>query len=292
MTPGRTLTAGLHQAIEAKESVEITDPNESLSQMSFQAFFRGFSRLSGSSGTAWEAVDELWRVYRLRVARIPTHRPRQTVTFPPKLSRAMTDKWRAVADEVMQMHQLRRAVLVGVRSVESSEVLADLLRERGLEPALLNAVHHAQEADIVAGAGQPGRVTIATNMAGRGTDVKLHPAVEASGGLHVIIAEINESARVDRQLAGRCGRQGDPGSVSVHLCQQDALALRYLPAWVRQGLRLCHVWLPGASARLAQRALRWAQRRAEADAFARRFSVLRHDDWLASALPFEQRGGA
>lgn len=292
MTPGRTLTAGLHQAIEAKESVEITDPNESLSQMSFQAFFRGFSRLSGSSGTAWEAVDELWRVYRLRVARIPTHRPRQTMTFPPKLSRAMPDKWQAVADEVMQMHQLRRAVLVGVRSVESSEVLAGLLRERGLEPALLNAVHHAQEADIVASAGQPGRVTIATNMAGRGTDVKLHPAVEASGGLHVIIAEINESARVDRQLAGRCGRQGDPGSVSVHLCQQDALALRYLPAWVRQGLRLCHVWLPGASARLAQRALRWAQRRAEADAFARRFSVLRHDDWLASALPFEQRGGA
>ncbi len=291
MTPGRTLTAGLHQAIEAKERVEITDPNESLSQMSFQSFFRGFSRLSGSTGTAWEAVDELWRVYRLRVARIPTHRPRLTVTLPPRLSGGTSDKWQAVANEVMRMHKARRAVLVGVRSVESSEVLAGLLRQRGLEPALLNAVHHAQEADIVAGAGQPGRVTIATNMAGRGTDIKLHPAVEASGGLHVIIAEINESARVDRQLAGRCGRQGDPGSVSVHLCQQDGLALRYLPTWARHALGLCHAGLPGVGAWLAQRALRWAQRRAEADAFARRFSVLRHDDWLASALPFEQRGG-
>ncbi len=290
MTPGRTLTAGLHQAIEAKEQVEITDPNESLSQMSFQAFFRGFSRLSGCSGTAWEAVDELWRVYRLRVVRIPTHRPRRTVIMPPRLFLTSEIKWQAVADEVMQMHRAGRAILVGVRSVESSETLARLLRERGMQPSVLNAVNHAQEAQIVAQAGEPARVTIATNMAGRGTDIKLSAAVEAGGGLHVIVAEINESARVDRQLAGRCGRQGDPGSVSLHLCLQEILVQRYMPGWLRLGLAC----LPEGSLDLAARWLRWAfvwaQRRAEADAFARRFSVLRQDDWLASALPFDQRG--
>jgi preprotein translocase subunit SecA len=183
-------------------------------------------------------------------------------------------------------------VLVGVRSVESSQVLTGLLQAQGLQPALLNALQHAQEAAIVAEAGQPARVTIATNMAGRGTDVKLHPQVRASGGLHVIIAEINESARIDRQLAGRCGRQGDPGSISVHLSLQDNLAQRYLPGWLRQMLRVLHRVAPALSARAARPAFAWAQRRAEADAFARRFSVLRHDDWLASALPFEQRGSS
>jgi preprotein translocase subunit SecA len=292
MTPGRTLTAGLHQAIEAKEQVEITDPNESLTQMSFQAFFRGFARLSGSTGTAWEAVDELWRVYRLPVARIPTHRPRRTVTAPLQLSTAMEQKWQAVAREVAQLHRSGRAVLVGVRSVESSLTVAQLLRQEGLQPVVLNAVEHEKEADIVVAAGQPYAVTIATNMAGRGTDVKLHPAVEASGGLHVTIAEINESARIDRQLAGRCGRQGDPGSVSLHLCLQDNLAVRYMPAPLRQLLRLCSGQVPAWLAPVVRWAFVWAQARAESDAFARRFSVLRHDDWLASALPFEQRGGA
>jgi preprotein translocase subunit SecA len=260
--------------------------------MSFQAFFRGFARLSGSTGTGWEAVDELWRVYRLPVARIPTHRPRRTVTQPLQLSVGTAQKWQAVAREVVQLQRSGRAVLVGVRSVESSLTVAQLLRQQGLEPVVLNAVEHEKEADIVAAAGRSGAVTIATNMAGRGTDIKLHPAVEASGGLHVTIAEINESARIDRQLAGRCGRQGDPGSVSLHLCLQDNLAVRYMPVPLRQLLRLCSGQVPALLAPLVRGAFVWAQARAEADAFARRFSVLRHDDWLASALPFEQRGGA
>jgi preprotein translocase subunit SecA len=292
MTPGRTLTAGLHQAIEAKEGVAITDPNESLSQMSFQAFFRGFARLSGSSGTAWEAVDELWRVYRLPVVRIPTHRRRRTVTFPLQLAQSTEQKWRAVAHEVLRLHGDNRPVLVGVRSVQSSLILADLLRQTGMEPAVLNAVEHDKEADIVAAAGQPRSVTIATNMAGRGTDIKLHSDVEASGGLHVIIAEINESARIDRQLAGRCGRQGDPGSVSLHLCLEDNLAIRYMPVPLRYALRVSAGEVPPLIAPLVRWAFARAQARAESDAFARRFSVLRHDDWLSSALPFEQRGGA
>jgi preprotein translocase subunit SecA len=193
---------------------------------------------------------------------------------------------------VLRLHGDNRPVLVGVRSVQSSLILADLLRQTGMEPAVLNAVEHDKEADIVAAAGQPRSVTIATNMAGRGTDIKLHSDVEASGGLHVIIAEINESARIDRQLAGRCGRQGDPGSVSLHLCLEDNLAIRYMPVPLRYALRVSAGEVPPLIAPLVRWAFARAQARAESDAFARRFSVLRHDDWLSSALPFEQRGGA
>ncbi len=292
MTPGRTLTAGLHQAVEAKEGLTITDPNESMSQMSFQAFFRGFSRLSGSSGTVWEAVDELWRVYRLRVARIPTHRPRLTITRPAQLVLTAADKWSAVVDEVVAVQKTARAVLVGVRSVEASETLARLLADKQVSVAVLNAVHHADEASIVAQAGQPGRVTIATNMAGRGTDIGLDPLVEKNGGLHVIIAEVNESTRIDRQLAGRCGRQGDPGSVSMYLCLSDNLAARYLPALARYLLALIKAYGSTAAPACARLAFVWAQRRCERDAFERRFAVLRNDDWLASALPFARRGAA
>lgn len=291
MTPGRTLTAGLHQAVEAKEGLEITDPNESFSQMSFQAFFRGFARLSGCSGTLWEAAGELWQVFRLCVVRIPTHCQRQTITLPLQVMGTHDDKWQAVAAEVIEAQKIGRAVLVGVRSVESSEILAKLLQKQGVELTVLNAVHHAEEAAIVALAGGPGRITIATNMAGRGTDIRLHPSLRVNGGLHVVIAEANDSARIDRQLAGRCGRQGDPGTVSVYLCLEDGLAMRYLPSWMRRTLATLHEhqarWAP-ACARLA---FVWAQRRAEADAFERRFSVLLNDDWMASALPFAHRAG-
>ena len=292
MTPGRTLTAGLHQAVEAKEGLTITDPNESMSQMSFQAFFRGFKRLSGSSGTVWEAVDELWRVYRMRVARIPTHRPRLTINLPAHLMVAAEEKWAAVAQEVMAVQRTARAVLVGVRSVESSETLARLLTEKQVPASVLNAVHHEEEAFIVAQAGLPGRVTIATNMAGRGTDIQLDPVVEKNGGLHVIIAEVNESTRIDRQLAGRCGRQGDPGSVSVYLCLADNLAVRFLPTLARRTLVWFKAHWPKVLPVLSRHAFVWAQRRSERDAFERRFAVLRNDDWLASALPFDRRGGA
>jgi len=291
MTPGRTLTAGLHQAVEAKEGLEITDPNEALSQMSFQAFFRGFTRLSGSSGTVWEAVDELWQVYRLRVVRVPTHRPRQTINLPAHVMLVIEDKWQALAEEVIRAQAQQRAVLVGVRSVESSEILAGLLHEKNIDVTVLNAVHHAQEASIVAVAGEPGRITIATNMAGRGTDIRLDKVVEANGGLHVVIAEVNESARIDRQLAGRCGRQGDPGSVSLYLCLDDSLVVRYLPSWTLQALHVLRSRAPQYASIWTQRAFSWAQRRSESDAFERRFSVLRNDDWMASALPFAHRGG-
>lgn len=290
MTPGRSLTAGLHQAIEAHEGVAITDPNESLTQMSFQAFFSRFPRLCGCSGTAMEAADELWRVYGLKVVRIPTHRPRQTVYRPPVVLPDTEAKWDAIAAEVRAEHARGRPVLVGVRSVGASLGLAKRLADLpGVR--VLNALTHDQEAAIVADAGQPGRITLATNMAGRGTDIRLGEGVAACGGLHVIVAEVNESARVDRQLAGRCGRQGDPGSVSSYYAPDDELARRMIPTSLRSSLlALAGRSSPGL-AQLAQQGLRWAQRQTEAQAFARRWSVLKADEWMRTALPFSSTGG-
>jgi preprotein translocase subunit SecA len=286
MTPGRTLTAGLHQAIEAFEALEITEPNEAMSQMSFQAFFRAFPRLSGCSGTGWEAADEIWQVYRLRVVRIPTHRPRLTHYQPAVWCTDEPAKWQAVAEELGQLQRRGRAVLVGVRSVRASQALADVLRAQGLEVSVLNAQAHAQEAVIVAQAGTPGRITIATNMAGRGTDIGLDPAVAVAGGLHVVVAEVNESARVDRQLAGRCGRQGDAGSVSTLVCAQDLLVQRYWGRGWAPALAAVHAKFPRLGAWCLGHLVAWAQRRSEADAFARRLSVLKSDQWMAQALPF------
>lgn len=281
LTPGRSLNAGMHQAIEAFEGVEITEPNESLTQMSFQAFFRRFRRLCGCSGTVWEAAPELWGVYGVQVVRVPTHRPRIVIERPLRRYTRQPDKWDGVVADAMTELARGRPVLVGVRSVTSSENLAQRLRAHGLHPLVLNALSHAQEADIIAEAGHAGRLTIATNMAGRGTDIRLGLGVAEQGGLHVIIAEVNDSARVDRQLAGRCGRQGDPGSVSWHLGDDDTLLQQYLgPVWQRLQQVVTH---PGWCRAL----LRRAQRRAEVVAYARRLSVLRNDDWMASALPFE-----
>jgi preprotein translocase subunit SecA len=293
MTPGRTLTAGLHQAIEAKEALEISDPNESLTQMSFQAFFRRFRRLAGSTGTAWEAAQEMWSVYRLNVVRIPTHRPRITHYRAPLLVSDEAQKWQAITREVMQERARGRPVLVGVRSVQSSEQLAASLMAAGCPVRVLNALAHAEEAEIVANAGQAGVVTIATNMAGRGTDIRLGQGVAERGGLHVIVAESNESARIDRQLAGRCGRQGDPGSVTSCLCLSDDLARRLMPPAVSSMLQLIASAPQAAQAALvrsAAPAFRWAQVRAEREAFAQRWSVLRSDDWMDSALPFTGQG--
>lgn len=286
MTPGRSLSAGLHQAIEAFEGLEISDPSESLTQMSFQGFFRRFRRLSGCTGTALEAADELWSVYGLTVVRIPTHRPRIVHEREPIFCESSAARWQLICDEVLAEQAAGRPVLVGVRSVPASETLAELLRARGCQPAVLNALSHAQEAEIVAGAGQPGMVTIATNMAGRGTDIQLAQVVVAGGGLHVIIAEPNDSPRVDRQLAGRCGRQGDPGSVSRYLCPQDSVVQRFLLPVHRIALEKLRNAAARTRNRWAMRIVRGAQRRAEHEAFERRISVLRSDDWQESALPF------
>lgn len=292
MMPERSLSSGLHQAIEAFEGIEMTHPNESMAQMSFQSFFRRMPRLSGTSGTASEARAELWHIYKLGVIKIPTHRPRQTVLHPALICVDEAAKWRSVAQHVKQVYATGQPVLVGVRSVGSSEVLDTYLQEAGLIPKVLNAQAHAEEAHIIAEAGQTSRVTIATNMAGRGTDIHVEMESLRRGGLHVVIAEPNDSARVDRQLAGRCGRQGDPGSVLAVLSPDDALFCRYLPPWQLRLLRkMVHLksgqLLHRKLAPLLVKMILVAQGRAESDAFARRWSVLRADEWLERALPFD-----
>ncbi len=290
LTPARTLTAGLHQAVEAHEGLAISDPTQSLGQMSFQAFFRHFHRLAGTSGTAYEARGEFWSIYGLAVLTLPTHKPRIRSTAWPRALASQAERDRALVAEVERLHRRGLPVLVGVRSVSSSERLAHLLRSRALPFRLLNAVRLGEEAEIVAQAGQAGCITVATNMAGRGTDIRLGPGVAACGGLQVIVSECNESLRIDRQLAGRCGRQGDPGRVSTFLSAEDPLLQRHLglsgQALIR---RLAHQgsrWAAPLVGWSAAWMVRLAQRRAERQARQRRRAVLESDEWMDKALPF------
>jgi preprotein translocase subunit SecA len=221
--PDRSWERGLHQLIELKEGCELTKPRETLARISYQRFFRLFHHLCGMTGTAKEVAGEMWRVYHLPVVRVPTHRQSRRQHLPSQLYANGEQRWHAVLERIMQMQQQGRPVLVGTHSVAASELLSSVLEEAGLEHQLLNAKQDRDEAQIVARAGQPGLITIATNMAGRGTDIKLAREVEQLGGLHVILTEFHEASRIDRQLEGRCARQGDPGSFEVMVSLDDFL---------------------------------------------------------------------
>lgn len=221
--PERSWEMGLHQMIEAKEQVEITDPAESLARITYQRFFRRYLRLGAMTGTAQEVAGELWSVYRLPVVKIPSNKPSRRRSLPTRMHRTADEKWQDVVAHAKVMQDKHRAVLIGTRSVESSEKLSELLTRAGLDHQVLNARQDRREAEIVAQAGQPGRITVATNMAGRGTDINLAPEVTDAGGLHVIATERNEARRIDRQLFGRCARQGDPGSVEAILSWEDEI---------------------------------------------------------------------
>jgi preprotein translocase subunit SecA len=290
LMPNRTWRHGLHQAVEAKEGLEINDPSDTLARLSFQHFFRFFRRLSGMTGTAKEATSELWYIYGLPVITIPTHRPCIRKLAPDAVLSSVEEKWQAIVDEIVRCRQTGRPVLVGTRSVKVSEKLADMLSERGLAYNLLNAVRHKEEARIVAAAGEKDRITLATNMAGRGTDIKLGRGVADIGGLHVIATERHESGRIDRQLFGRCARQGDPGSAQAFMSVDDELIRRFVPAWMRRRLKSA-VAIKGPGARfLAQMAIARAQRAAQRMAFRQRRSVLKMDTWLEEALSFTGSG--
>jgi preprotein translocase subunit SecA len=284
--PQRTWRQGLHQAIEAKEGLEISDPSETVARLSFQRFFRCFHRLAGMTGTAREAAGEFWHIYRLPVILIPTNRPCQRKQLADRVFSTQESKWQAVVAEVERIHASGRPILVGTRSVSASEHLAELLAARGLDFRLLNAVRHAEEAAIVAMAGEPGRITIATNMAGRGTDIKLGDGIAALGGLHVLATERHESGRVDRQLFGRAARQGDPGSAAMFVSVQDDLIRRYLPNAVRTILQRNPGKGNGEKPALTRAAFQIAQRKAQSQAFKQRKAVLRADTWLEEALSF------
>jgi preprotein translocase subunit SecA len=287
--PQRFWHAGLHQFIEAKENLPMTSPTETLARLSFQRFYRFFRLLSGMTGTAREAVPELWDIYHLSVVTVPENRPCIRKQYPTLAFADRQSKWQAIVEEIRQIHGTGRPILVGTRSVEASEMLSRRLDDVGVRHRVLNAVRHREEAAIVALAGEPAAVTIATNMAGRGTDIRLDKGVVGLGGLHVMATEGHESQRIDRQLFGRCARQGDPGSARLFVSMEDEIVQRFLPAPIRRGVQTqLRRQLPG-SRLAAVGALRWAQQSAQRLAFQRRRAVLRTDTWLEDSLSFAAR---
>jgi len=223
LMPGRRWSDGLHQAVEAKEGVKIENENQTLATITFQNYFRMFDKLAGMTGTADTEAAEFQQIYKLAVTIVPTNQPMVRQDLSDQIYRTEKEKFQAVLDEVRELHAQGRPVLVGTVSIEKSERLSGLLTRHGVSHNVLNAKHHEQEAQIIAEAGHPGRVTIATNMAGRGVDIKLGEGVVEKGGLHIIGTERHESRRVDNQLRGRAGRQGDPGSSRFYLSLEDDL---------------------------------------------------------------------
>jgi preprotein translocase subunit SecA len=223
MMEGRRFSDGLHQAIEAKENVKVEAATQTYATVTLQNYFRMYHKLAGMTGTAETEAGELWDIYKLDVMIIPTHRPISRKDQDDKIYKTKREKYNAVIEEIAELREAGRPVLVGTTTVEVSEVLSRMLRQRGIDHQVLNAKLHQKEAEIVAFAGKAGTVTIATNMAGRGTDIKLGEGVKDSGGLAIIGTERHDSRRVDRQLRGRAGRQGDPGSSSFYVALEDDL---------------------------------------------------------------------
>ncbi|NLH46574.1 MAG: preprotein translocase subunit SecA [Acholeplasmataceae bacterium] len=220
---GRRFSEGLHQAIEAKEGVKVERESQTLATITFQNYFRMYDKLSGMTGTAKTEEQEFQKIYGLDVIVIPTNKPNQRIDYPDVIYKTKKAKYKAAAKEIEECHKTGRPVLVGTTSIAQSEELSDILKKRGIPHNVLNAKFHEKEAEIIADAGQFGAVTIATNMAGRGTDIVLGEAVPALGGLHIIGTERHESRRIDNQLRGRCARQGDPGSTRFYLSLEDDL---------------------------------------------------------------------
>ena len=278
----RTWEQGLHQMVEAKEGLALSSRQTSVARITYQRFFRRYLWLAGMTGTAREVAPELWSVYGLPVVRVPTHRPVRRRSAGDRVFSTQAQKWSAIVERIKELHAIGRPVLVGTRSVAASEKLSELLTQVGLQHALLNARQDEQEAQIVADAGQFGRITVATNMAGRGTDIKLGPGVVELGGLHVIATELHESARIDRQLYGRCARQGDPGSVEATVSLEDELIRVYLAK-----VASLKMWPQSGS---GQRALfTLAQMRAERMNLAIRRQLLNMEDQLGDMLAFTGR---
>ena len=235
--PGRTWSYGLHQAIEAHEGLEITHPSKTMARMSFQEFFTHFHQLSGASGTLQGVRGEMWWTYGLPTLVVPTRRPSQLVVPKPLHFASRAEKWQALLNSVVSWHQQGVPILVGTRRLSDSEALQSDLEARGLTCSVLNARQLSNEAQIVAEAGLPGRITVATNMAGRGTDILIDATVEAMGGLHVLVMEPYESARVDWQLFGRAGRHGAPGFAQPFVAMDDDLLVRFVPLIFRSILK-------------------------------------------------------
>jgi len=280
---GRRYSDGLHQAIEAKENVKVEDATQTYATITLQNYFRMYHKLAGMTGTASTEAGELWQIYKLDVVEIPTNKPICRDDRQDLIYRTAREKYNAVAQEIQQLTEAGRPVLVGTTSVEISELLSRMLNLRKIKHNVLNAKLHQKEADIVAEAGRPGQVTIATNMAGRGTDIKLAPEVVEAGGLAIVGTERHESRRVDRQLRGRAGRQGDPGSSQFFVSLEDNLmrlfaSERISNIMVRMGVEEGEVMQHSMLTKSIER----AQRKVEENNFGIRKRLLEYDDVMNS----------
>jgi len=279
--PDRNWQLGFHQAVLAKEGLAVTDETRTLATVTYQRYFRLYEKLCGMTGTARDARREFRRVYDLKVTPIPTNRKLRRIEMADLMFRSQSAKVEGVVERVRELHRQGRPVLVGTRSVDKSEALSRMLTKIGISHAVLNAKRHAEEAEIVAKAGQRGQVTICTNMAGRGTDIELGEGVDAMGGLHVIGTERHDARRIDRQLGGRAARQGDPGSYQFMLAVDDEL--------LHRRYRKTMTWLRRLTRRRGRRPLRgpwmrwflaFAQRRIEHDHVDGRVALMDRDKWL------------
>jgi preprotein translocase subunit SecA len=284
--PDRSWELGLHQMIEKKEGLEVSDPSESIARITYQRFFRRYLRLGAMSGTAQEVSGELWSVYRMPVVKIPTHKPSRRTTLRSRMHRTAGEKWQDVVAQTEIIHLQNRPVLIGTRTVAASENLSLLLSEAGLTHQVLNARHDRSEAIIIAQAGMPGRITVATNMAGRGTDISLAPGVAEAGGLHVIATELNEARRIDRQLFGRCARQGDPGSVDAILSWEDELLTNCAPRLIKAVAQRINSGQLNFTYWTGRLLTRIAQRRMERRNAATRRILLKQDQQLDDIFAF------
>lgn len=288
--PDRSWEQGLHQMIEVKESVVLTPRRDTLARVTYQRLFRRYVQLSGMTGTASEAASEIMSVYGLGLVRIPLHRPSRRTVASPRFFADSEDKWRYVAQTAQRLSRHDgRPVLIGTRSVKASEQVSEVLTKMGVAHALLNAKQDALEADLIAAAGLPGRVTVATNMAGRGTDIELGEGVQAKGGLHVILTEYHDSRRVDRQLFGRCARQGDAGSCEAVVSLEDEIFTVYGPALTSMLRAMLHAGIPVPRAVLSAGRV-WVQWMAERHHAAIRMQNFKQDRQLDQMLAFTGKG--
>jgi preprotein translocase subunit SecA len=276
--PGRRWSDGLHQAVEAKEGVKVQQEQKTIATITVQNYFRQYEKLAGMTGTALTEAEEFHKIYGLDVVVIPTHKNMIRKDHPDVIYKTEKSKFEAVIDEIVEMNKQRRPVLVGTVSVEKSERLARMLEKRGVKHNVLNAKQHEREAAIVAEAGQPGGVTIATNMAGRGTDIVLGPGVTDVGGLHIIGTERHESRRIDNQLRGRAGRQGDPGSSRFFISLEDDLMKIFGPAADRIGRLMDSLEVEPIEHPWVARSIAGAQKKVEGMHFDARKHVVEYDD--------------
>src|SRR5258706_11647564 len=276
--PGRRWSDGLHQAVEAKEGVKVQQEQKTIATITVQNYFRQYEKLAGMTGTAMTEAEEFHKIYKLDVVAIPTHRNMVRADNPDVIYKTEKSKFEAVIDEIVEMNAQKRPVLVGTVSVEKSERLARMLERRGVKHNVLNAKQHEREAGIIAEAGQPAAVTIATNMAGRGTDIVLGSGVTDVGGLHIIGTERHESRRTDNQLRGRAGRQGDPASSRFFISLEDDLMKIFGPAADRIGRLMDTLEVEPIEHPWVARSIAGAQKKVEGMHFDARKHVVEYDD--------------